>query len=140
MSCFNINLQQGSSFKRVPLIKEIIYLTIKSLVFVVLVGYWEVSAGFAKFCNKEHCKRLNIETVPLWKHQAFVFIISGCNFQSIKGFVELNSLFLTFFCYITWFDETLATQDALQKRPLRQILLLFRSRLKNTNWYSTRSV
>ena len=29
-----------------------------------------------------------------------------CNFQSMKSPVELNSLFLKFFCYITWFDET----------------------------------
>ena len=30
--------------------------------------------------------------------------LSLCNFQSIKSPVELNSLFLKFFCYITWFD------------------------------------
>ena len=33
MSSFNINLQLDFFFKRVPLIKEIIYLIIKSLVF-----------------------------------------------------------------------------------------------------------
>ena len=27
-----------------------------------------------------------------------------CNFQSVKSPVELESLFLEFFCYITWFD------------------------------------
>ena len=32
--------------------------------------------------------------------------ISVCNFQSMKSPVQLNSLFLIFFCYITWFDET----------------------------------
>ena len=32
--------------------------------------------------------------------------ISVCNFQSMKSPVELNSLLLTIFCYITWFDET----------------------------------
>ena len=32
MSCFNINLQQGSSFKRVPFTKETIYFTVKLLV------------------------------------------------------------------------------------------------------------
>ena len=31
---------------------------------------------------------------------------SICNFQSMKSPVELNSFFLKFFCYITWFDET----------------------------------
>ena len=27
-----------------------------------------------------------------------------CNFQSMTSPVELNNLFLKFFCYITWFD------------------------------------
>ena len=31
---------------------------------------------------------------------------SICNFQSMKRPAELNSFFLKFFCYITWFDET----------------------------------
>ena len=30
--------------------------------------------------------------------------ISVCNFQSMKSPVEVNSLFLKFICYITWFD------------------------------------
>ena len=35
----------------------------------------------------------------------YLVSISACNFQSMKGPVELNSLFLKFFCYIAWFDE-----------------------------------
>ena len=31
---------------------------------------------------------------------------SVCNFQFMKSPVGLNSLFLKYFCYITWFDET----------------------------------
>ena len=31
---------------------------------------------------------------------------SVCNFQSMKSPVELSSLFLKLFCYITWFDQT----------------------------------
>ena len=34
MSCFNINFQQGSSLNKTPLIKEIIYVIIKSLEFL----------------------------------------------------------------------------------------------------------
>ena len=30
-------------------------------------------------------------------------VITVCNFQSMKSPVELNSLFSSFFCYITWF-------------------------------------
>ena len=30
---------------------------------------------------------------------------SVCNFQFIKSPLEQNSLFLKFFCYVTWFDE-----------------------------------
>ena len=40
--------------------------------------------------------------------QAFISINSCtnsvCNFQSMKIPVEMNSLFLKLFCYITWFD------------------------------------
>ena len=32
--------------------------------------------------------------------------LSACNFQSMKSPVKLNSLFLKFFSYITWFDYT----------------------------------
>ena len=38
-----------------------------------------------------------------------------CIFQSMKNLVELNSLFSTYFCYITWLDSTV---DDLQTRPL----------------------
>ena len=31
--------------------------------------------------------------------------VSGCIFQSMKTRVELNSIFLKFFCFVTWFDE-----------------------------------
>ena len=34
------------------------------------------------------------------------YTITVCNLQSMKSSVELNSLFLKFFCYIIWFDET----------------------------------
>ena len=39
---------------------------------------------------------------------------------SMRNPVELNSLFIKFFCYINWFDET-------QTRPLRQIISFLRS-------------
>ena len=35
----------------------------------------------------------------------YLVSISVCNFQSMKSFLELNSLFVKFFSYITWFDE-----------------------------------
>ena len=41
MSCFDIYLQQGSSFKRVPLVKEIIDFMIKSLLFKKKKNYLE---------------------------------------------------------------------------------------------------
>ena len=44
MPCFNINLQQGFSFKRLPLIKEIIYFTIKSSVFFKKIKYRKTGA------------------------------------------------------------------------------------------------
>ena len=34
------------------------------------------------------------------------FIIAVCYFQSMNSPMELNSLLLKLFCYITWFDET----------------------------------
>ena len=37
---------------------------------------------------------------------------SVCNFQSMKGSVELNSLSLKFFCYITWLLYQLIRRDA----------------------------
>ena len=37
--------------------------------------------------------------------QKYCFISLVCNFQSIKCPLELNSLLLKFFCYVTWFDE-----------------------------------
>ena len=36
----------------------------------------------------------------------FPAYVSVCNFQSMRSPLELNSLFLTLFCYITWFDDT----------------------------------
>ena len=52
--------------------------------------------------------------------------ITVCNFQSMKSPVELNSLFLKFFCYyhLVWLDATL---DALKVKPLCQILLFLRN-------------
>ena len=49
-----------------------------------------------------------------------------CNFQSMRTLVELNSLLLIFFCYITWFDETRHWRPCKTK-PSRQILLLLRN-------------
>ena len=51
---------------------------------------------------------------------------SVCNFQSMKSPVELSSLFLKLFCYITWFDQT-RHWAPLRTRPLRQILLFLRN-------------
>ena len=57
---------------------------------------------------------------------------SVCYFLSMKSPVELNSLSLKFFCYITW-D---ATPEALQTKPLRKSLLFLQNKsLKTTaNW------
>ena len=34
------------------------------------------------------------------------YLISVCNFQSMKSPVELNSLLSKFFCYITWYVKS----------------------------------
>ena len=64
--------------------------------------------------------------------QKMKFCITVCNFQSMKSTVELNRLFLKFFCYITWFvispDQTPTWMlDDLQTRSLRQILAYLRN-------------
>ena len=43
---------------------------------------------------------------------------TACNFQSMKSFMDLNSLFSKFFCYITWFIIT-AVQNVTNKILLR---------------------
>ena len=43
----------------------------------------------------QHCYILGCET----------FRISVCNFQSMKSPVNMNSLLLKFYCYVTQFDE-----------------------------------
>ena len=64
---------------------------------------------------------------------------SVCNFQSIKNFVELNSLFSKFFCYITWFvislrrDSGRLANEAFTSNPIvswKQQL----NRLKTVLW------
>ena len=48
---------------------------------------------------------LELLVKSLSRQEAILLLYSVCNFQSMKSPVELNSLFLTFFCYITWFKE-----------------------------------
>ena len=73
------------------------------------------------FCQKKKCTPEILLDIMMQAH------ISVCNFQSMKSPVELNSLFLKFFCYTTWFDHGDATMEALQTRLLRQILLFLRN-------------
>ena len=56
MSDFNINLQQVSSFKRVPLIKERIFFKIKSLVF------------YMKHCTLKMARHPSTYKIPWLKH------------------------------------------------------------------------
>ena len=53
--------------------------------------------------------RAYMDTFPIETSSVKIFIgrnFSVWNFQSMKSHVKMNSLFLKFFCYITWFDKT----------------------------------
>ena len=60
--------------------------------------------GLIEFVRKGFiCKRLK-KIEPKSSEVIYSeFIISVCNFQSMKSPVELNSLFSKLFCYVTWF-------------------------------------
>ena len=53
------------------------------------------------------CFQPNLISIKKWFkrlcHNFICFIITVCNFQSMKTTVELNSLSSKFFCCITWF-------------------------------------
>ena len=56
-------------------------------------------------CKLTYADPNAIETCLIPNHFFYGRQLSSvCNFQSIKSPVELNNLFLKFFCRITWFD------------------------------------
>ena len=62
-----------------------------------------------KQTNKKKKFRAYMDTFPIETSSVKIFIgrnFSVWNFQSMKSHVKMNSLFLKFFCYITWFDKT----------------------------------
>ena len=48
----------------------------------------------------------------------------------MKSHLELNSLILKFFCYVTWFDER-QHLETLQTRPICESLMFLRNKKKN---------
>ena len=68
---------------------------------VVLVEKNSELNGLGVFC---YSKKKNISYLFGFIEAHLSVFISVSKFQSIKIPVELNSLSLKFFCYITWFD------------------------------------
>ena len=69
------------------------------LINLIPLGLWQSKIEFED-------GHVNFKILFVKAEKVSEFLISVCNFQSMKSPVELNSLLSTFFCYVTWFVKS----------------------------------
>ena len=115
MSCFSIHLQQVSSFRRVPFIKEVIYFRIMSLVFKTEIEYLKTEAMKAIHLHIKYFPRLPKSQDKSFNQETKSFRLKKLSQTQdvvLKGTVVVNKLLeITYSeenCPTTWSKATLA--------------------------------